>query len=191
MVRLAFLLISLVAFGSSSALSPTIDRNEAREAYLLLNQIRANPRAFAKELNLDPRMPLTKAPLHWNDTLARIAEARAYDMATRDYFDHTDPDGNGVNYHINRGGYWLNPDWLKDRRANNFESIAANYETATAGIKSLILGKNSPMLFHRKHLLGMDEWNHTLHDIGIGFVRRDSGSQYKTYLCVIIAKHTW
>lgn len=176
---------------SSGQPSPTIDRNEAYAAYELLNHIRQHPERYRRALQLNPRESLTRSTLRWNDTLARVAEARAYDMAARDYFDHVDPDGYGPNYHINAAGYTLNPDWLKKRDANNFESIAANYAHATDGIRALILGKDYAIKYHRTHLLGMDKWNHSLRDIGIGYVRMPSGSRYQAYLCVIIAKHDW
>ncbi len=134
---------------------------------------------------------MTKTPLRWNANLAKAAEARAMDMAQRNYFDHTDPDGYGPNYHILRAGYSLNPGWLKRKNANNFESIGANHPSAIDGMKAMIIGKNSPGLGHRKHLLGMDEWNGSLQDIGIGYVRVPSGSTYQSYLCIIIAKHDW
>lgn len=176
---------------SSTRPAPTVDRQEARNAYELLNHIRRYPERYRRALQLNPREALTKTALRWNDTLARVAEARAYDMAARDYFDHVDPDGYGPNYHIHQAGYTLNPDWLQKQTANNFESIAANYAHATDGIRSLIIGRGQPVKYHRKHLLGMDKWNHSLTDIGIGYVRMPSGSRYQSYLCVIIAKHDW
>lgn len=176
---------------SFSESSPIVEREEAYAAYELLNHIRKHPERYQQTLQLNPRQALTKTPLRWNDTLARVAEARAYDMAVRDYFSHVDLDGFGPNHHINAAGYTLNADWLKNKNANNFESIAANYEHATDGIRALILGRGQPEKHHRKHLLGMNKWNHSLADIGIGYVRMPSGSQYKSYLCVIIAKHDW
>ncbi|MFB2119170.1 CAP domain-containing protein [Parapedobacter sp. 2B3] len=170
---------------------PRIDRQEARSAFLLLNKIRLDPRAYQRELHLNPRAQIAQTPLKWNTTLAGVAERKALDMARRDYFDHTDPDGFGPNFHINRAGYTLNPDWLKRKNANNFESIGANHPSAVDGIKAMIVGRNSPGFGHRKHLLGMDQWNASLQDIGIGYVRARSGSTYQSYLCVIIAKHDW
>ncbi len=186
-----FLALFLLCTGSINRSSPTVDRREARAAFELLNNIRQKPRAYQRELGLNPRTVIAQMPLTWNATLAKVAEARALDMAKRDYFDHTDPDGLGPNHHIHQAGYSLNVDWLKRKTANNFESIAANYPSATDGIKAMIIGKSSPGLRHRKHLLGMDEWNASLQDIGIGYVRVPSGSAYKSYLCVIIAKHDW
>lgn len=171
--------------------TPTVERREARGAYALLNDIRQHPDRYRRALGLNPNEPITKTGLRWNDTLARVAEARAHDMAVRDYFSHVDPDGYGPNYHIHRAGYSLNSDWLKDKTTNNFESIAANYASAEDGIRALILGRGQAVNYHRKHLLGMDKWNHTLTDIGIGYVLMPSGSLYRSYLCVIIAKHDW
>lgn len=185
----AFWLFS--AFSAAIPARPKIDRQEARVACALLNEIRQNPRAYLRELHLNPGISITRTPLRWNDTLAKAAEMRAMDMAKRDYFDHTDPDGFGPNYHINRAGYTLNPAWLKRKNANNFESIGANHPSAVEGIKAMITGRNSPGFGHRKHLLGMDDWNASLQDIGIGYVRVPSGSTYQSYLCVIIAKHDW
>jgi len=185
----AFWLFS--AFSAPLPARPKIDRQGAKAAFNLLNKVRQNPHAYRRELHLNPRMPITRTPLRWNATLANVAEKRAIDMARRDYFDHTDPDGFGPNHHISRAGYMLNPDWLKRRGANNFESIGANHPTAVAGVKAMIIGRNSPGYGHRKHLLGMDEWNGSLHDIGIGYVRVPSGSTYQSYLCILIAKHDW
>lgn len=185
----AFWLFS--AFSAPTQDRPKIDRQEARSAFTLLNKIRQNPRAYRRELHLNPRAQISTTPLRWNATLASVAEAKALDMAKRNYFDHTDPDGFGPNHYINRAGYTLNPDWLKRKNANNFESIGANHPSAIDGIKAMIIGSNSPGYGHRKHLLGMDEWNASLQDIGIGYVRVPSGSTYQSYLCVIIAKHDW
>jgi len=169
----------------------TIDRKAASEAYKLINDIRQHPKKYRRALRLPENSRIAHHPLRWDPTLAKVAEARAKDMALRDYFDHVDPDGYGPNYHIHRGGYRLNADWLKQRAANNFESIGANHPTAVEGVKAMIVGRNSPGFYHRKHLLGMDEWNASLKDIGIGFVRVPSGRSYKTYLCILIAKHDW
>ncbi|QQT37369.1 CAP domain-containing protein [Sphingobacterium spiritivorum] len=169
----------------------TTERDEAKDAYVLLNDIRSNPSKYRKQLGISDIQNVTRKALVWNKQLAKVAEERAYDMAKRDYFDHITPDGVGVNVQIADGGYTLNKDWLKNVKANNFESIAANHPSAVEGIRALIIGKGSPGFMHRKHLLGMDKWNGSLQDIGIGYVRIPSGATYKSYLCVIIAKHDW
>lgn len=191
LIKTIILFFVLSSCATAQRKQVSIDRQEARKAYLLLNDIRKNPEKYAKELGLRDVKQVTRATLQWNNQLAKAAEKRAYDMAMRNYFDHVSPDGFGPNYYINEEGYTLSPDWLKDRRANNFESIAANHPTASDGIKAFIIGHNSPGFMHRKHVLGLDAWNGSLKDIGIGFARIPNGSTYKTYLCVIIAKHDW
>jgi uncharacterized protein YkwD len=169
----------------------TIDKKEAQDAFALLTEIRNNPDKYYEELNFEKGLKVSKIKLKWNDTLAKIAEAKAYDMAKRNYMSHVDPDGYGMNYYIKKGGYKLQPKWTVEKSANYFESLAANTFTGIESIKVLVTDKNTPTLGHRKHLLGLDEWNAALTDIGIGFSRRESGSTYKTYTCVIIAKHNW
>ncbi len=182
--------ISLLTF-IVQAQQISLERGEAKDAFELLNKIRMHPEKYKKELHIADIGPVTRRELVWNPILARVAEKRARDMAERNYFDHVTPDGVGVNIQIAEEGYILNADWLKNRKANNFESIAANHPTAEEGIRAFIIGKGSPGFMHRKHLLGMDKWNGSLQDIGIGYVRIPNGAKYKTYMCVIIAKHDW
>lgn len=168
-----------------------IDKNEAKKAFDLLVDIRNNPDKYYKELNYKKGLKPSSIQLKWNDTLAKIAETKAADMARRNYFGHVDPDGYGINYFINKSGYKLVPEWTKERNLNYFESIAVNSPGGEEAVKMLVIDKNTPSLGHRKHLLGLDNWNASLKDIGIGFCRRESGSKYKTYTCIIIAKHEW
>ncbi|WP_149524209.1 CAP domain-containing protein [Sphingobacterium hotanense] len=168
-----------------------LDRSEAKKAYEYLNKIRSNPEKYRRALQISNIKQVTRTKLVWNKDLAKVAEYRAYDMANRNYFDHTNPEGIGPNYYIQKAGYDLNKDWLKRRSNNNFESIAANHASGVDAIEAFIIGHGSPGKMHRKHLLGMDQWNGSLKDVGIGFARVPRGSTYKTYICVIIAKHDW
>lgn len=171
-------------------LPPGIDRQEAKKAYELLNKVRANPAAFAVEMPFLAEIP-QKAPLKWNDTLALVAEAKALDMATRNYVGHVDPDGYGLNHKINEAGYSLNKKWLSSKELNYFESISAGAADGETAVRNLLIDKNVPTFGHRKHLLGLDEWSASLYDIGIGYARPVANSAYKSYVCVIIARHTW
>jgi hypothetical protein len=99
------------------------------------------------------------------------------------------PEGYGINFYINKEGYQLRENWLKDPKANFFESCNAGGPTGRDAIKMLLLDEGVPSLGHRKHLLGIDDWSATLVDIGIGFAHAGEGKQFKTYTCVIIAKH--
>jgi uncharacterized protein YkwD len=183
-----FLFLSLCFFLNPSP--PRIDKEEAQKAFLLLNQIRSNPAAFTDEMPF--LAEIEKRPLlQWNDTLAKVAEAKALDMATRKYVGHVDPDGYGLNQKINEAGYKLNSKWLTSKELNYFESISAGAPSGESAIRTLIIDKGIPSLGHRKHLLGLDQWAASLYDIGIGFARPDESQPYKSYVCVIIAKHNW
>jgi uncharacterized protein YkwD len=165
-----------------------LDKAEAQKAFTLLNKIRSNPAAFTQEMpflaEIGPK-PLLK----WNDTLANVAEAKALDMATRNYVDHVDPDGYGLNHFINKAGYALSAKWLTAKNLNFFESISAGSPNGEAAIRKLIIDNGVPTLGHRKHLLGLDSWTSTLYDVGIGYARPVAKAEYKSYVCVIIAKH--
>jgi len=168
-----------------------IDKKEAQDAFALLIDIRNNPDKYHEELNFEKGLKVSKIKLKWNDTLAKIAESKAYDMANRNYMGHVDPDGYGMNYYIKKSGFKLHPKWTTEKSANYFESLAANTYSGVESINVLVTDKDVPSLGHRKHLLGLDSWNAALTDIGIGFSKRESGSTYKTYTCVIIAKHDY
>lgn len=171
-------------------LPPQIDKQEAQKAYLLLNKIRTAPTLFTEEMPFLAEIA-KKHPLKWNDTLAAVAEAKALDMATRKYVGHVDPDGYGMNHYMNKAGYKLKDRWLTSKEANYFESIAAGAPNGEAAVRNLIWDKNVPSLGHRKHLLGLDEWNASMVDIGIGYVKVDGSSPYMSYVCVLIARHDW
>lgn len=181
-ITLCFILISL---GSHAQ---TIDKAQARQAFEWLNTIRINPDSFAVALSLPDNLKSSRTALVWNDTLAKVAETKALDMATKNYFSHIDPKGYGINYYINKAGYTLAAYQLKSPKANSFESISAGYDTGEEVIKSLIIDKNTPGYGHRKHLLGIDGFSKGT-DIGIGFVEAGSSSDYSTYVCIIIAHH--
>lgn len=169
----------------------TIDKKEAQDAFTLLTDIRSNPDKYYEELKFEKGLKVSKIKLKWNDTLAKVAEAKAYDMAKRNYMSHIDPNGYGMNYYIKKSGYKLNPKWTVNKNANFFESLAANTSSGIESIEVLVTDENVSTKGHRNHLLGLDQWNANLTDIGIGFSRRESGSIYKTYTCVLIAKHDW
>jgi len=170
--------------------NPFVVKEEAQMAFQLVNSIRNNPEKYYKELKLNSKLRITKTPLRWNDTLARVAEAKALDMAKRNYFNHVNPDGYGINYSINQSGYQLNADWLKDKKENFFESLGSGHDSGTEAVKSLIIDADDATKGHRDHLLGIGDWDATLVDIGIGFVKCDGG-KYQSYTCIIIAKHNW
>jgi len=179
-------LILLLSFFYNN--NPFVVKEEAKQAFTLLNAVRSNPENYYKTLRLNAKLPITKKPLRWNDTLAKVAETRALDMARRNYFDHVDPDGYGINYYIQKSGYKLDPAWTKNKADNFFESLSAGEANGTEAINNLIIDEDDPSFGHRNHLLGIEAWDASLTDIGIGFVKCDDG-KYASYVCVIIAKH--
>ncbi len=182
---LMFLVCTLPAFTSD----PVIEKEEAEKAFIFLNSVRTQPKQHLQQFSF-LKTVAPRAALKWNDTLAQVAEARALDLARRNYFAHVDPEGLGVNYHINKAGYALPKEWIAEKDANYFESLSAGSVSGIDAITNLLVDANTPSLGHRKHLLGLSTWDSSLVDIGIGYVRAPS-SPYSSYTCVIIAKHNW
>jgi hypothetical protein len=168
--------------------NPFVVKEEAKQGYKLLNTIRSNPEKYYSILHLNAQLPVTKRALHWNDTLAGVAEAKAMDMARRNYFSHVNPDGYGINYLIQQSGYSLNPDWTKNKKENFFESISVGASSGKEAVDNLILNAKDASFGQRDRLLGIGNWDSSLVDIGIGFVKCDAG-KYPSYTCIIIAKH--
>ncbi len=163
---------------------------ELQEALDFLNNVRANPNAYSNEIgvsliDIDPMHPLK-----WNVNLAAAAQRKAQDMADRNYFAHVDPDGYGMNYFIQNAGYQLISDFLRENASNNFESLSAGSETPKKSIIDLIIDEGVVGYGHRKHLLAIDDFWKPCYDIGIGW-GYNANSTYKTYCCVLIAKHNW
>ncbi len=161
---------------------------EAKAAFEYLNLIRENPGIFSKEIGVDLKKANKLPPLIWNDTLAIVALQKAEDMAKRGYFAHLNPEGEGINILIHKAGYFLPPEWTKDKKANFFESLNAGTKTGKGAIADLILDSYDSSKGHRKHLLGLNEFYRNLTDIGIGHIHSD-GSKFGYYTVVIIAKH--
>ena len=157
-------------------------------AFEYLNAVRQNPSAYSKEIGVDLSGVSEIHELEWNDILAKVAQERAEDMVSRNYFGHIDPDGYGTNIKINNAGYTLDERWYSDKSMNYFESLAAGYAEGKATVIQLINdgGASDSGAGHRRHLLGMDDFWADCYDIGIG---KAKGGDYGTYWCFLIAKH--
>ncbi len=169
----------------------TLYRDKAKRAFTYLNKIRANPDSYSQTLGVDLSDVEPRPALKWNNILVKVAENKARDMATRNYFSHTDPDGKGINIMIYEAGYDIPSGWYSDPKSNFFESLAAGWGSVSTGedfIDLLIIDDGVVNLGHRKHLLGIEGWNSSLVDCGIGYANNPN-SNNRNYVCVIIAKH--
>jgi uncharacterized protein YkwD len=107
--------------------------------------------------------------------LSQVARARARDMALRDYFSHTNPDGNGPNLLVRQAGYLL-PDWYGDEQnANNIESISAGHVTANDAWQAWLNSSS-----HRTHVLGTEPFYAEQAAYGVGYYY-DPTSHYQHY----------
>jgi uncharacterized protein YkwD len=177
-----------LSFAQQQSDPARLDRNEAKKAFAYLNDIRRDPAAHGREAGADLTAIKARPPLVWNAILAKVAEAKALDMATRDYTAHVTPEGVGINRLIHEAGYQLAAYLRRDKKDNYFESLAWGALSGKGAIRLLILDKVDANLGHRKHLLGLDKFHTDSRDAGIGFARAPTG-RYEAYVCVIIARH--
>ena len=183
----SFIIFFIFLFKINGFAQPT---GAIKDAFDYLNAIRKNPGAYSSEIStaatkvdlstVDPIGALT-----WNDTLAKVAQAKAQDMVKRGYDGHLDPDGNGINILIAFAGYDIPFPEYAD--VNYYESLASGSSSPKVAIQHLIndAEPNHQRAGHRKHLLGIQDSNKYLVDIGIGWV---TGGKWGTYCVIIIAK---
>ena len=74
-------------------------RSAGKTILHLVNEARSRPRACGRQQFAAAR------PLAWNESLAEAALAHSRDMASNDYFSHTDPAGNAVPQRASQAGY--------------------------------------------------------------------------------------
>lgn len=141
---------------------------DTAQAAALLALIRTHPQ--------QRRASMTVHPL-----LMQVAQARAQDMAQRDYFSHTDPDGYGPNWHVRQAGYVL-PDWYgQHMAANNVESIHAGGVDAAMVVDGWMHSES-----HSVHMLGTLPFYADQIDVGAGYAMR-VGTVYTKYWVFISA----
>jgi uncharacterized protein YkwD len=102
----ALLLLALLSISVSRAAEPAASTG----AFLpLVVKPGANGLSFDEQFVLDAvnaeRAKVGCPALRWNDTLKQAARAHSDDMAQRDYFNHTDPDGVGPAERAKAAGY--------------------------------------------------------------------------------------
>ncbi len=120
-----------------------------------INAVRTAGRVCGSEI-----MPAV-APVTWNDILFSAAARHSTDMAVRDYFSHTTPDGVSFGQRLYNEGYYA--------RAGG-ENIAAGQGTAT-GVMSSWLNSSG----HCRNIM-----QPAFSEVAVACVRQD-GSMYGTY----------
>ncbi|THA82999.1 CAP domain-containing protein [Streptomyces sp. A0592] len=99
-------------------------------------------------------------PIRSNPILTRAAQAHSDDMATRGYFDHTNPEGLDSSDRIEAAGY--------DADGNN-ENLST-YATPESAVKSWMSGGG-----HREAILDCAH-----QDAGIGYATNSEGEEFWT-----------
>ena len=124
-----------------------------------------------------------RATMSCHLTLSQVAQARAEDLATRNYFGHTNPDGDGPNQLVREAGYILPSFYSTVRTANNIESITAgtNLDTAQEAFDSWLSSGA-----HRPHLLGLTGFTADQIEFGVGYAF-DANSDFGHYWVFISA----
>jgi uncharacterized protein YkwD len=182
------LLLSVVWPGSSQAQTTYLDA-QAWQAIQYLNRIRQNPKAYADSTGTPSlKYAKPKAQLTPDSILMKVARKRAADMAEKNYFDHVNKEGFGVNWLMQAEGYTLEERWTRKKDFNSFESISAGFATGIEHINNLILDKGQEPPGHRQHLLGMTDFWAGCVDVGAALVHNPK-SKYKYYFVIIIAFH--
>ena len=149
----------------------------AREA-----DVAPNPRERELGMLLESDPGQRRRRFVFNPVLARVARQRARDMASRNYLEHTDPDGFGANYHVLRAGYRLPGFYDRSPAGNNIESIGGGYESAADAWNGW-MGSTG----HRTHLLGLESFYREQSEYGVGYAY-SPGTGYGHYWAVLIAK---
>ncbi|HSY77481.1 MAG TPA: CAP domain-containing protein [Bacteroidia bacterium] len=164
------------------------DNPQALRGFEYLKKVRKDPNSYTERLHVSLKEVAAAPVLHWNDTLAAVAENRALDMAQQGYFGHTDKAGYGINYYINKAGYKLDDAYLKKNKADDFEAIIAGQQSGENALAAMIMDNDESDLASRKLLLAMTDFSKGLSDIGIGFVHGTKDTKFRYYTVVIIAK---
>jgi len=117
-------------------------------------------------LMISDRVQQRKSP-KCNELVTKVAQARADDMVTREYFSHVSPEGTTPNEEIEKVGCL--PDYYP-KKGNTIESITLNYLTPQTSWNALVSSKG-----HRPHVLGMHPFFAAQVVIGVGWAKSDWG----------------
>lgn len=117
-------------------------------------------------LMIEDRVQQRKSP-KCNELVTKVAQARADDMVTNNYFSHVDLHGHGANWYLAQVGCL--PSWYP-QDGNTVESITLNYHTPQAAWNALVSSQG-----HRPHVLGMHPFFAAQVEIGTGWAKSDWG----------------
>ena len=113
--------------------------------------------------------------------LSRVARERAADLAARNYFAHTNPDGYAANALVRQAGYVLPTWWGTGLTDNYIESIAAGRSSAADTWADWMA---SPP--HRTHILATDAFYQNQTSYGVGYAY-SADSTYHHYWVILTA----
>jgi len=149
----------------------------------MLNRARHDPVAYQQEAGLSVSLSgvAARPPLAVNNDLSDSAQYHSDDMIVAPYyFGHQSPTGEWPNEMVRDQGYALDAAWPNND--NYVESLVAgtNFSTAGLALSTLIVDEGIPDLGHRKHMLGIDDFNAGNREIGVGYAFNNSAT-YKNY----------
>lgn len=180
------LIFIAVVFLQAQAQHVKLHKDKAEEAVCYLNRIRENPDFYSDSVGIPLSGIVPRHKLQPDPVLTQVAEERAMDMARKNYFSHTSPDGKSVNAILCAKGYPLPKEMCQYKTLNNFESICAGSETGIDCINVLLRDEGFDPPGHRIHLLGLDDFYKTHSKVGAAMAyRRDTDYEY--YFVIVTA----
>jgi uncharacterized protein YkwD/N-acetylneuraminic acid mutarotase len=136
-----------------------------------LNDARADPAAYGRQIGVDLSGVAPSQPLAFNPLLIDVARQHSQDMNDRAYFEHVTPEGVTPDERVRSTGLVPTVD---------AESLSAGYPTPAASLAGLIQDQGVPDLGHRRQLLAIDDVLKPINQIGIGIVLNGTGP-YRDY----------
>lgn len=182
-----FFLIAVATWnGKSRAQKVELLKEEALRAIKYLNQLRQNPADFSDSVGVSLEEATVASALAIDPLLTQVAEERAMDMARRNYFSHTTPEGKTVNSILCAKGYPIPRDLCQFKTINNFESICAGSNNGIECINFLVKDEGLDPPGHRIHLLGMNDFYRQHRKVGAALAFCPN-SDYEYYFVIITA----